>query len=56
MRGLVERIPAVAEDGAIAIGVRGDAEATAEDRDEIVLAAESGARSHFGHRQFGIVE
>ena len=56
MRRLVERISAVAEHGAVAVGVGCDAQATAEDRDEIVLAAESGARGHFGHRQFGIVE
>ena len=47
VRLLVESVVAVAEDGAIAIGIRGGAETCVDGSDEVLYSAESTAMGHF---------
>ena len=53
---LIEAVVAVAEDGAIAIGIRGGAETLVDGGDEVLLTSESAAMGHFLDRESFVVE
>ena len=56
MRLLVEPIVAVAEYGAIAIGIRGGAETGVDSSDEVLFTLESAATGHFLDREVLVIE
>ena len=56
VRLLIETVIAVAEDGAIAIGIRGGAETGVDGGDEVLVTSESTAMGHFLDREVLVVE
>ena len=56
VRLLVETIVAIAEDGAVAIGIRGGAETRVDGGNEVLYSSESAAMGHFLDREVLVVE
>ena len=56
VRLLIETVIAVAEDGAIAIGIRGGPETGVDGGDEVLFTSESAATGHFLDRESLVIE
>ena len=56
MRLLVETVVAVAEDGAVAVGIRGGAETGVDGGNEVLLTSESAATGYFLDRESLVIE